>query len=78
LTDSFYIMEIWKSIEGFENYEVSNFGRVKNIKKNKFLKGCKDKDGYLISTFRNSDVKKVLKFHRLVSVAFIPNPENKP
>lgn len=29
--------EIWKSIEGFENYEVSNLGKVRN-KKGKELK----------------------------------------
>jgi len=27
--------EIWKTIEGFENYEVSNLGNVRNIKKNR-------------------------------------------
>jgi hypothetical protein len=30
--------EIWKPIEGFDNYEVSNLGNVKNIKKDKELK----------------------------------------
>jgi len=71
-------MEVWKNIEGFENYEVSDLGNVRNVKNNKLLKGCKDKDGYLISTFRNNKIKKVLKFHRLVAIAFISNPENKP
>jgi len=71
-------MEVWKNIEGFENYQVSDLGSVRNVRKNKLLKGCKDKDGYLISTFRNNNVKKVLKFHRLVALHFIPNPENKP
>lgn len=26
-------MEIWKKIEGFENYEISNFGRVKSLER---------------------------------------------
>jgi hypothetical protein len=28
-------IEIWKPIKGFENYEVSNLGNVRNIKKNR-------------------------------------------
>ena len=29
--------EIWKNIKGFENYKISNYGRIKN-KDNKILK----------------------------------------
>jgi hypothetical protein len=32
------IEEIWKKIEDYENYEINNFGLVKNIKTNKILK----------------------------------------
>ena len=77
LTDSFYIMEIWEKVEDYPNYQVSNLGNVKSLKKG-IINGCLDKDGYLISTFRNSECKKTLKFHRLVATAFIPNPGNKP
>jgi hypothetical protein len=31
------ITEIWKKIEDYENYEINNFGLVKNIKTNKIL-----------------------------------------
>jgi len=27
------IAEIWKSVDGFENYEVSNLGRVKSLER---------------------------------------------
>ena len=27
-------MEVWKKVEGFKNYEVSNYGRIKNFKNN--------------------------------------------
>jgi hypothetical protein len=30
--------EVWKQIEGFENYEVSTKGNVRNIKTQKLLK----------------------------------------
>lgn len=31
-------MEIWKTIDGYPNYEISSIGRVKNKKTNKILK----------------------------------------
>ena len=33
--------EIWKSIDGFENYMVSNYGKLKRIYKNKITKQWK-------------------------------------
>lgn len=35
--------EYWKLIKDYENYMVSSFGRVKNIKSNRILKLYKDK-----------------------------------
>jgi hypothetical protein len=84
-------MEIWKEIIGFPNYKVSNLGRVKHIeakipymhavtkewhyrlKKEKILRN-KNVKGYSC-VILNSVNKRVC---RLVAIAFIPNPENKP
>ena len=64
----------WKQIEGYENYEVSNEGQVRNKKTGRILKPQKDKDGYSrVSLSKNSKVKS-FKIHRLVAIAFIPNP----
>jgi hypothetical protein len=30
-------LEEWKVIENYENYEISTFGRVRNLSKNKYL-----------------------------------------
>lgn len=30
--------EIWKKIEDYENYMISNFGRIKSLKRNIILK----------------------------------------
>lgn len=65
--------EKWKKIEGLENYEISNFGRVKNIKTGRILKN-KIKNGREIFRIKNKDYF----IHRLVAENFIPNPNNLP
>lgn len=68
--------EIWKPIDQFPNYNVSNLGNIKNIITNKFLKlNCKD--GYCGISLVNDKIKKSFKVHRLVALAFIENSENK-
>ena len=71
-------IEVWKSIENFNNYEISTFGNVRNIKTNQKLKPYLDYPGYLNITLSKNNIKKSLKIHRLVAFAFIPNLENKP
>ena len=73
------IAEIWKDIQGYEGlYQVSNFGRVKGLKRSKIRKLCNDRGGYLCVSLKKQGTVKLCKVHRLVAVAFIPNPENKP
>ena len=61
-----------------DNYEVSNIGTVMNINTNKLLTIRKNESGYSRVSIRMPDGKvKVAKVHRLVAIAFIPNPENK-
>lgn len=66
-------MEIWKKIDGFENYSVSNKGRVRNDDTLSILKQKKIA-GYLYIILNN----KMLRVHRLVAQAFIPNPKKLP
>ena len=71
--------EIWKDIEGFEKYQISSYGRVKSYHNNKqiYLKPRKNNRGYYLVNLYNNNIKKTFTIHRLVSKAFIPNPENK-
>jgi hypothetical protein len=71
-------MEEWKPIEDYENYEISNLGNVRNKKKNKLLTPQINIYGYYRITLRNNIQKKHYFIHRLIAIAFIPNPDNLP
>lgn len=75
--------EIWKDIDGYEGlYQISNYGQVKSLKDNhgnpreKILKFGKDRYGYLFVNLYIQGKKKFFLIHKLVSNAFIPNPNN--
>lgn len=65
--------EIWKEIVGFENYEVSNFGRIRRKATGKFLTYSVSNWGYCRVNAYNNGVKKHISVHRAVAQAFIPN-----
>jgi hypothetical protein len=70
--------EIWKIINEFPTYEVSNFGRVLNMATNKILKQgeTKAREGYRFVTLRRG-FKDYQTFgvHRLVADAFCDKSE---
>lgn len=68
-------MELWKNIDNFPNYQISNYGRVKNID-GRILKPSKDKNGYLMVNMLTNTGYKTKRIHRLVAEAFIPNLNN--
>ena len=77
--------EIWKDIKGFEGrYQVSNLGRVRSLDwpghKGRILKQKLGKRwGYYILNLAHADgYIKTVSVHRLVAMAFIPNPDNLP
>lgn len=83
--------ETWRAVTGFEGlYEVSNLGRVKSLercvpnnggwqrRREKILRPHYSKTGHaMVMLCKDSKVYPSL-VHRLVAIAFIPNPENKP
>lgn len=72
--------EIWKNIPNYENrYQVSNLGNVKSLLKSSdgiILKPTINKHGYNTVCLRKDGKGKTLLVHRLVALAFIPNPNN--
>ena len=70
-------METWKKIEGFESYEVSDWGRVRRGER--VLKARDGATGgYLCVNLSKGGITCNKRIHRLVGIAFIPNPDNKP
>lgn len=70
--------EIWKDIEGYEGlYQISNLGKIKSLTKNCILKpsNCRKYKG--VNLYKNG-ITKTKSIHRLVAIAFIPNPNNYP
>ena len=71
--------EIWKPVTGYEGlYEVSDKGRVRNSRTGRILKPGKQTDGYLMVVPSRDGKGKPQRVHRLVAMAFIPNPYNLP
>ena len=69
--------EQWKKIEGYENYRVSNKGRIRNTKTKQFLDGGVNSCGYVKITLSCKNKAKQFQLHRLVARAFVDNPEHK-
>jgi hypothetical protein len=72
-------MEHWKSIAGFEDYEISDEGRVKSHKygREAILKPRISHDGYVWYSLCKHGRGFTKRANRLVAEAFIPNPESK-
>lgn len=76
--------EVWKPVTmpEFENlYDISSLGRVRskgsyNTCKKGLMSPMVDTDGYLHVRLYNNGFSKDISIHRLVALAFIPNPNN--
>lgn len=85
------MIEEWRTVPEFPNYEVSNFGNVRSKDrisirngnpaklKGQLLKQKSD-NGYMRVTFYsgNREQHQQYSVHRLVASLFIPNPDNLP
>ena len=71
--------EIWRDIEEVKGiYSVSNQGRVRNNRTGMVLKPIEMRNGYMKVNLKVNGNSLSRQVHRLVAIAFIDNPENKP
>ena len=69
------LTEIWANVPNFNDYQVSNFGRVRSYKNNelRIIKGWIQNTGYLTVALNN----KKYSVHRLVAEVFVHKPNGK-
>jgi hypothetical protein len=63
-------LEIFDYIRGYENYKISSKGRIFSIKRDMFLKPCKNLNGYLYVQLSRDGIQKPYTIHRLVASTF--------
>lgn len=84
LSDLDLSKEIWETLiyqgNEFPDFEVSNFGQLRNSITKKIYKQWINHKGYcqVCVSLGSRSKKKTFKMHKAVAETFIPNPENKP
>lgn len=76
----------WKDIIGYENeYQINQFGEIRTLKDSPKLKKydvlkpqISKRNGYVYQMLYKNGKEKLLRVHRLVAMAFLPNPNNLP
>ena len=76
----------WKDIVGYENeYQINQFGEIRTLKDSPKLKKydvlkpqISKRNGYVYQMLYKNGKEKLLRVHRLVAMAFLPNPNNLP
>ncbi len=73
---------VWKPLKFrgdiINNYEVSSEGELRNVKRNKVLKGKITLDGYRMFTIRINRKSYHVQGHRAVAETLLENPDNLP
>lgn len=69
----------WRVIPGFDNYEASNLGHIRNHTTKKILKPYYVENSYaqVRLSLGSKHLYKLCRVHRLVALAWIPNKDNK-
>ncbi|CAL6075154.1 Conserved_hypothetical protein [Hexamita inflata] len=70
------IIEEYRDISEYPNYEVSNLGQVRNKTTGRILKQNDRGTGYLAVSLYLNKIMKTYYIHQLVSKTFLENPDN--
>jgi hypothetical protein len=69
--------EIWKDITDQDDYEVSNFGKIRRISTGRILSPKIEYGNYNIVMVCPDKKRRSYLIHRLVAIEFLENPEKK-
>lgn len=77
---------MWKDIVGYENnYQVNELGQIRTLKNSSLQKvgtilksQINKKNGYVYQMLYKDGKQKLLRVHRIVATAFLPNPNSLP
>ena len=69
--------EHWASVDGYRNYQVSWWGRVRNTKTGRILKPQTSGPGYLFVRLSKNGKAQLLYIHLLVAREWVANPKEK-
>ncbi len=81
------MIELWNTVVGFPDYEVSNTGRLRSWKNNRHGRRktpvditpvCKPGEKYPQKLLCNEEGRKKVRLHRLVATHWLPNPWGHP
>lgn len=67
-----------KDIEGFEDYCATEDGHIYSKRLGRNLKEVKGRGGYLNVGLYKNGFRKAFQVHRLIAIAFVPNPNDLP
>ncbi len=71
-----YEDEEWRGVVGFPNYAISNFGRVWNIKHERFLTPSFEPNGYAHVHLYYNGKPTIIDIHRLVALSFLSRSQD--
>lgn len=66
----------WQRVDGWSGYEVSDCGQIRS--RRGVMRPFKNDKGYLVVRLSDGTRRKMARVHRLVAVAFVPNPNGFP
>ena len=69
-------IEQWRLINGYDNYEISSHGRVRNNKTSRIMKLILNRNGYFTIYLSRDGQPKFHNVHRLVAFAFLDRNED--
>jgi hypothetical protein len=68
--------ENWMTVDGYDNYEVSDYGRVRNVTTERILKPRKSGNYYYTVGLYKQGKSKTITIHKLFGSAFLPPRKN--